>query len=214
MSRTGRAVIVLPEIFGVTHFVEETVRRVIAAHGVPCAALDFALPITGAPRIFSYDQVEEARSVVNQVTSDMLLAGLETVINSLQTENPSVTEFSVMGFCYGGTLAYLTGLDPRVTRIVSYYGTRARESVERLAHARAGTDLRVLSLFGGLDTSIPEEEREHIKNVLAGASIQYEEVVYQDAGHAFMNFDRPDRYHAPSADDSTLRVNAFLSNSG
>jgi carboxymethylenebutenolidase len=205
------AIVVLPEIFGVNGFVSGVVDRLGKTHKVPACAVDFFFPVTGQHKVYDYvADREEAHHAMTEVSSEVFLEYFTSELDRMQTEHPSVTKFAVVGFCFGGNLAYLAGTDPRVQKIISFYGTRAEPAVRALAAARATNPPSVLSFYGGTDTSIPESDRALTKKLLSDAHIPYQEVVYPDAGHAFMNHERPDRYHEASANDSIARVDAFL----
>jgi carboxymethylenebutenolidase len=206
------AIVVLPEIFGINGFVQGVVDRLSKTHGVPVVALDFALPVTGESRIFAYADMEEAHAVAKQVTQAGFVAQLSAQIDAIQTEHPSVTKIVIVGFCFGGSLAYLAGTDMRVKTVVSYYGARAHDNVATLVRERCGSDLKVLSLYGGTDATITPEDRAATKSLFDVAHISYVEKVYPDAGHAFMNQERADRYHTSAASDSIPLVDSFLRN--
>lgn len=206
------AIVVLPEIFGVNGFVSGTVERLGSTHGVPAYAVDFFFPVTGEHKVYDYlTDREAAHGAMGSVTNEVFNTYFKSELDRIQAEHPEVKKFAVVGFCFGGRLAYLTGLDTRVQKIVSYYGGRAKECVAQLAQVRANSDLKVLALFGGTDESIPAADRASTKAKLDSAHIAYEEVVYADAGHAFCNHERADRYHAASAADSIVRTDVFLS---
>ena len=210
-------VVVLPEIFGVNGFVTSIVERVAPLVAV-AAADDFALAATGTPRVFAYADMDEAHTVAKSVSGAVFLKNFQAHLDAIQSTRPSVTKFAVIGFCYGGRLAYLAGIDQRVQKIVSFYGTgphvqdfyNGQSALAALASTRSSNPPHVLSFYGGLDTSIPESDRALTKQLLADAHIPYEEVVYPEAGHAFMNFERDNRYHEPSAHDAQSRLDAFL----
>ncbi len=205
------AIAVLPEIFGVNGFVSGMVEKLGSAHGVPAFAIDSFFPVTGERKVYDYvvDR-EAAHSVMGSVTNEVFNIYFKSELDRIQAEHSNVTKFAVVGFCFGGRLAYLTGLDPRVQKIVSFYGGRASECVGLLAQARANSDLKVLAFFGSKDESIPPTDRAKTKTQFEAAHIAYEEVVYADAGHAFMNHERADRYHEASAKDSLVRTSFFL----
>lgn len=221
-TETGKdwAIIVLPEIFGLNSFIRGTVDRLAATHGVAVTALDHFYPFTGAARVYDYvADREEAHHAMTIVTGEKFMDFLSHELDMLQAVHPSVKHFAVIGFCFGGRLAYLAGVDQRVSTIVSYYGAgphtenfyKNLSAVETLAQTRKGAkDLRVLALYGGTDASIPEEVRAKTSTTLTDAGIPFDEVVYPEAGHAFCNHERPDRYNADACAQSIATVDEFL----
>ncbi len=205
------AIVVLPEIFGVNGFIRGTAERLAQKHGVPAYPVDFFFPVTGEHKVYDYvADRDAAHSAMGSVTNEVFSDYFKSELDRMQAEHPEVKKFAVVGFCFGGRLAYLAGVDQRVQKIVSYYGGRAHECVVALSHARANSDLQVLAFFGGKDESIPPADQADTKNVLDAAHISYESQVYLDAGHAFCNQERADRYHEASAIDSISRTDAFL----
>ena len=113
----------------------------------------------------------------------------------------------------------MSGVDKRVSRIVSFYvGQPHKEDyykgmtpVGALTGARKGDDhLAVLGLYGGQDTMIPLEDREHTKQELATAGIAYIEEVFGQAGHAFFNDARPTMYNKQVANEAWQKVSDFI----
>ncbi|MEK7531304.1 MAG: dienelactone hydrolase family protein [Patescibacteria group bacterium] len=204
------AIVVLPEIFGVNGFVTDVVERLRRVHSVPVVALDFMHAVTGTHAVYPYADMDGAHAIAQKVTDEMFLESLKAKIDKVQAEHPEVKKIAVVGFCMGGRLAFLSGVDARVSKIASFYGTRAHPPVASLVHARTDSPPAVLALFGGTDPSITEVDRAQTKQLLTDAHIPYEEHVYLDAGHAFMNFERTDRYHESSAQDAQNRLDAFL----
>ena len=204
------AIVVLPEIFGVNGFMQSVVDRLGAKHGVPAVAVDFMYAVTGTHAVYPYTDMEGAHAIAQKVTNEMCMSAFKSAVDTVQAEHPQVTKIVAIGFCMGGRLAYLAGTDQRVQKIISFYGTRPSEAVAALAAARAHSELKVLSFYGGLDTSIPESDRTNTSNVLTDAGIKCQAITYSDAGHAFMNFERTDRYHEQSAQDAQNRLDTFL----
>lgn len=212
---------VLPEIFGVTDFIKSVVDRCAQELKVPAYALDHFYAVTGRAEVFDYAaDMEKAVAIMNQMKGEDFVALFVKALGEIQAENPTISEFIVVGFCFGGRLAYLSGVDKRVRRIVSFYGGQPHKDdyykgmtpVGALAHARAqDEDLRVLSLYGGQDAMIPAEDRQRTKQELAAVGLDYNERVFQQAGHAFFNSSRPTMYNARAANEAWRAVVEFLS---
>lgn len=204
------AMVVLPEIFGVNGFVQGVVERLGREYGVPTVAVDFMYAVTGTHAVYPYADMEGAHAIAQKVTNEMFLNSLKTTLDKVQAEHPEVKKIAVVGFCMGGRLAFLSGVDERVSKIASFYGTRAHPAVTSLVQVRTESPPSVFALYGGTDPSITEADRVQTKQLFTDAHIPYEEHVYPDAGHAFMNFERADRYHEASALDAKKELNTFL----
>lgn len=104
-----------------------------------------------------------------------------------------------IGFCLGGTLAYIFATSSRVNgrgpdAAVSYYGSRISQM---LGHADS-IECPIMFHYGNHDSHIPEEQ---IAAVAAAVKKRPGATVHRyDAGHAFANWDAPSMYHKESAD--------------
>jgi len=212
------SVIVLPEIFGMNGFIKATTDRFAEELGYKAFALDHFYPVTGVSRVYDYGNHEEPMKAMQQVTGDKFVEQFTTVLDEIQKANPDVSEFVVCGFCFGGRLSFLTGVDKRVQRIMSFYGSNAQTTdfyqgesvVQALCDARSGDEsLKVIAVYGETDPTLPEEARAQTKQQIKAAGINFEEKVYS-AGHAFMNFERDNMHSAEASRQAWSDVTAFL----
>lgn len=213
-----RAIIVLPEIFGVTKFNQTAADRLAQELGCAGFALDYFYAVTGKVEVFDYSNAEPGMKIMQTVTGEKFVDIFTSALQEINKSFPKVKAISVLGFCFGGKLALLSGVDQQVNRIASFYGSNPHQPdfyqgqsvVEALAANRqADSDLKVMGLFGADDPSIPEDDRDKTKQLLTEASINYQEKVYS-AGHAFMNNNRPDHYVEAVAKLAWADAVAFL----
>ncbi|HEY3238591.1 MAG TPA: dienelactone hydrolase family protein [Acidimicrobiia bacterium] len=114
-----------------------------------------------------------------------------------------------VGFCFGGTLAYLFAATGRVDgrgpdAAVSYYGS----GVHTLLNLMEQIECPVMFHYGSRDPFIPEEQ---IAAVEAAAAGRVDVALHRyDAGHAFSNWDAPSMYDKESADLAWDRTLGFL----
>lgn len=214
-----RAVVVLPEIFGITDFIKRTTDRFAEEFDLPAYALDHFYSVTGRCEVLDYNTgMARGVEVMQQMTGDGFYEFFANALDEIQAEQPSITEFIVVGFCFGGRLAYLAGMDGRVNKVVSFYGGQphlpnyydGNSPVEALISAKGGSGLQVLSFYGGQDESILAEDRAKTKQLLGAAGIGYTEKVYGQAGHAYFNDSRPERYSAKAAEGSWVDIKKFI----
>ena len=108
-----------------------------------------------------------------------------------------------MGFCRGGSLVgLLAAAEPRLDAGVMFYGSpppAARRSAIRCA---------LLGLYGGADEMIISQIPEFSAS-LGAAGVEFEDVVYPGAPHAFFNDTRPS-YRVEAARDAWARTLGFL----
>ncbi len=219
-SDPKRAILILPEIYGLKPFAKELADRCATELGFTGYGLDYFWALTHEVNDFDY-QAGMARGIelMNQMSGELFIALLTKVVERVKLEQPELERLAVVGFCFGGRLAYLSGIHDTVTDIISFYGAgstkpgfyHADSAVSATVQVRQGMqDLRVLGLFGSEDDSIPEEDRKTIAEQLQGAGIAVEMHEYA-AGHAFFNADRTDHYVAEAASQAWDDVKTWLS---
>ena len=175
------AIIVIQEVFGVNQGIRAKTDA-WAAKGYLAIAPDMFWRF--APR---YDvdpdvpeQLAEAMELRHQFDLDKAARDVEATIRHLRGMLPAGTKIGLVGFCAGGSVAYLAASRTDVDASVGYYG---RLIVDHLNEAHAIA--RPLLLHFGLeDPSIPAGIRGRIRGALEShprVSIHD----YEGAGHGF-----------------------------
>ncbi len=106
----------------------------------------------------------------------------------------------VVGYCYGGSLAWLAASKvPGLSGASSYYGSLVKDN--------AGLELHcpVIVHLGRKDQGIPADE---VKAAVTAAHPDTPVFIYEDAGHGFNNED-PERWNREAAElarDRTLKL--------
>lgn len=135
--------------------------------------------------------------------AEWAVTALRAAVDWLEAEPGVDGRIAVTGFCFGGAYSFLlAAADDRIRAAVPFYGTAP--SADRLASITAP----VLALYGQDDPLIIDPLPE-VKRAAAAAGLDFETVVYPEAGHAFFN-DTGLRYRADDAADAWRRVLAFL----
>jgi carboxymethylenebutenolidase len=113
----------------------------------------------------------------------------------------------VLGWCFGGnqSLQAALALPAEIDATVIYYGGNPPSDPAPLR----ALQMPVLGLYGGADTSIPQEAVAAFDAALTVADVEHEVVVYPGAAHAFAN-PSGERYDAVAAEDAWRRSTAFL----
>ena len=179
------ALVVVQEIFGVNPHVRSVADR-FAAKGYIAIAPALFDPVERNVEL-GYDDAGMRRGIElrAQVGTDRAIAIVGAAAKLLQDEGHRV---GVVGYCWGGTLAFLAN-----TRFglpaVAYYGGRVVDFL--------GEPLRAPMLFhfGADDAGIPPEAIAKIHLAHPQAPVH----VYPGAGHAFNRDIDSTHYHADSA---------------
>jgi len=185
-------VVVVQEIFGVTAHIRDTVDAFAAAgfHAVAPAMFDRVEPGVVLP----YSDIAGGRGYVARLSRQDIVADLGGAVMHLAGSG----RVGVVGYCWGGTVAWIAAATLPVAAAVAYYGTRIVENL----------DLRpacpVQFHFGEADASIPPERIQQLRAACPDGDFH----VYP-AGHGFNCTDRAD-YHADSARLAFDRTLKFL----
>lgn len=185
--------VVIQEIFGVNPHIRRVVER-FAAHGFIAVAPAFFDRLDHGLEL-NYDEegVARGRELVAQLGFDQVVDDLRDVIQQVQDEG----NVGVVGFCWGGTVAFLAN-----TRLgaaaVSYYGGRT------LPFLREPLQAPMMFHFGERDPIIPPEH-------VAAHREQHPDAVFHvyPAGHGFNCDERAD-YDERSARLALERTVDFL----
>lgn len=211
------AIIVMPDIFGITDYAITTMQEFAVVLQKPVYMFDYFYTLTNKPSKFSPEDPGEAVDLMQKMRGEDFVPAFRQVLGEIKVENPSIKEFTVIGFCFAGRLAYLTGLEKTVTKIVSFYGAGAHtpnyyqgnSPIEMLANTRQNDkNLSVISFYGTQDESIPSEDRVQTMQALQKAKINYLAKEYT-AGHAYFQKGRPN-YNDEAAKTSWQNLKNFL----
>lgn len=190
------AVLVLQEVFGVNDHVRNVTER-FAAHGFRALAPALFDPVQGDVEL-GYDEagLARGRELAGEVGFERAVAIIGAAARKLSGEGGRV---GVVGFCWGGTLAYLSN-----TRLglpaVSYYGARTMPFIAEPLRAP------MLFHFGEDDPTTAADDIAAHRARHPDAELH----VYAGAGHAFNRDVDPAHYRAGSAALAWQRTLAFL----
>lgn len=210
---SGAGMIVLPDVRGLHRYYEDLALR-FAEHGIDAVAIDYFGRTAGPGR---RDGSFEYMPHVSQSTFAGLSADLRAAAAYLRApEGGATTSLFVVGFCFGGRLAFLAatlGLD--LAGVVGFYGVpvgAARNDMPApvdMAHRMRGP---LLGLFGGADPAIPPAAVGDFETALRRAGVDHRLVVYPNAPHSF--FDRKADEFSKTSDEAWQEVLAFVRSNG
>jgi len=200
-----RGVLVVQEAFGVTPHIEDVVKR-FEADGYQAVAPDLY-----HGRVFAHDDsFDDIRPVMSSLTGEGILADVDAGIEALGLPPSHV---AVVGFCMGGTVALYAGAMRELGAAVSFYGGGVTESrwagVPPLVELAPGLRSPWLGLYGDKDQGIPVEQVEALRAAASLAPVPTR-VERFDAGHAFFNDQRSDKYDKTAAEAAWPMVLAWL----
>ena len=181
-SGSGPGLLLLQEIHGVSDY--------IRAVGADLAGLGY---VVAAPDLFwrlepgfqaPHDQegLNKALAMGGQFDVDQGVTDSVAALQQLATLPEVDNGIGVIGFCLGGSIAYLVAAQTEPEAVISFYGSAVPDHLQLLAQIRSP----MLMVFGGSDPYIP---RDRVSQVEAAAAGQPNVTTYvaEEAGHAFHN---------------------------
>ena len=190
-SGTGPALVLVQEIFGVSAYIRDRGRDLAELGYVVCAPeIYWRLPDAEIDES-DPEVLAQAMSVVSRVDWPAAVRDVQATLRHLRGRAEVTGGVGLIGFCFGGGLAFNVAAVDHVDVLVSYYGSALGDLT-----ALAG-DVEAPSLhhFGTADAFIPAETIERVRAAVTAHGAQFE--TYPGANHAF---DNPSpAFHHPQA---------------
>jgi carboxymethylenebutenolidase len=189
------AVVVLQEIFGVNSHIRSVADGFAAEGWLAIAPALFDRVERGVEIGYTPPDVERGRTIRGGVSNEAALLDIAAAIDAVK----SAGRVATVGYCWGGTLAWLAACkQPGVAAAVAYYGGGIGEMLAMQPQCP------VMAHFGDQDHGIPVSVSENLKK----AQPEVEVFMYH-AGHGF-NCDQRASFDAPSAALARERTLKFL----
>ena len=188
--------IVIQEIFGVNHHIRAVCDRLAALGYVAIAPAVFDRFVRDFECGYTPDEIAHARSYLGNLNWDKMILDMTAAKDELKGAGP----IGVIGFCMGGTAAFLAATRiPGVAAAVSYYGGQ----IGKFADEKPKCPLQMH--FGEKDEGIPLSTVEEIKK----KQPQAETYIYEGAPHGF-GCDERASFRKEASDLAWQRTQDFL----
>lgn len=186
--------IMIQEIFGLTDQMQRCADRYAEAgyHVVLPALFDRVEP----GLVLGYTEFERGGKTAMSIPTPQMLMDVGAAHQAVA----GAGRVGIIGYCWGGTVAYMAASGQLVDCAVSYYGGGIGRLLERMQ-----PKVPVQYHFGADDTFIPPAVIDQIRS----ADPSGEFYVYEGAGHGF-NCDDRDGYDVEASRVSEKRSLAFL----
>jgi carboxymethylenebutenolidase len=187
-------IVVVQEIFGVNQHMRNVTDR-FAEHGYVAIAPAFFDHVEAGVEL-GYDEAgfKRGRELIGEISFDTAIEDVASAAEAIK----SAGRIGCVGYCWGGTVAYLAAARLAMPS-VSYYGARNVKFFGERPKAP------VQFHFGEKDSSIPPEAVEEHRKALPDA-----EVYTYPTGHAFDRAVDPKAYDPASARLALERTLAFF----
>jgi carboxymethylenebutenolidase len=193
-ARPRAAIVVVQEIFGVNSHIRAVTDGYAAAGYVAIAPALFDRVRRGIELGYSAADMQEGQGYVKQLQRGQTLADLSAAIAVVKHAG----RVGVVGYCWGGTIAYMAACELPIACAVAYYGGSITKELAK--HPKCP----VMYHFGELDKHIPASDIAKIK-----AAHPRGEFHTYPAEHGF-NCEQRESYDAASARLARERSLAFF----
>jgi carboxymethylenebutenolidase len=201
---TGPGVVLLHEALGVTDYTRDVAARLAGLGYVTLAPELFWRIESNVDLAHDDEGMARALELLGQYDPEIGVRDVEAALAHVRAAPDVDGAVGVIGFCFGGGVAYRAACDLDPDCAVSYYGVGLETTLDRLP------DLTCPALFhfGEDDAFIPAVALAQLRDAFA-AKPNVEVEIYAGAGHAFDNPESP--WHAPDAASGAWdRTAAFL----
>ena len=190
--------VVIQEIFGVNQHIRSIADSYARDGFFAIAPALFDRVERGVELPYDGPEAKRGMQLMQKLNIDTALVDVNAALQYARQHTGKKS--GVIGYCFGGLLAWLSATRLNADAAVGYYaGGIGNYSAEA---PRAPVQLH----FGKLDTHIPAEQVEKVHSVHPEVEIHW----YQNAGHGF-NCDMRSSYNPDAAAVARTRALAFLS---
>jgi len=164
-------ILIIQEIFGVNAHVREVTDKFAEAGYLAVAPAFFDRVKPGIE--LGYDQAGIGHGVqyMTQLQPDQTLLDMQAGIALAG----SAGKVGVVGYCWGGTMAYVAAAHCKIAAAVSYYGGRITQ------HLKEKPKCPIMYHFGELDKGIPDSMIQQVREAQPAGIFH----VYKGADHGF-----------------------------
>ena len=208
------AVIVLQEVFGVNAEMRR-ITDLVASTGYVGLAINYyhrTDPRLDVP--YNEEGIAKGRAAAAKVTRETIAADLYAAFDWLNAQDfVRFNHLATWGFCFGGSMAFLSATLRGVSGAVVFYGGQigkplmsgGKPLIDEADEVRAP----LLMCYGGRDQGIPLDEVKRIEQTLEAKKKTFALHIYPDKGHAFFRNSSKNFEDADVA-DAWDRVQAFF----
>lgn len=179
-SGTGPGLLLLQEIFGVSEYIKDRARD-LADLGYVVLAPELYWRIDGTVDESAEDFLQQGMALQGQLDWDQTVADSVAALEWFRSRPEVRGGTGVVGFCFGGGVAFHVAAVAEVDVLVSYYGS----ALPGLLHLADRVSAPSLHHFGTADSYIPLDQVERIRDAVAGPEVEFH--LYEGADHAFDN---------------------------
>ena len=202
-------VIVLQEIFGVNADMRALTELIASAGYLAVAPALFHRTDPKFDAAHDEAGYAKGRAARDETSPETLIDDVEAAAAWLRGQKQCSGGIATWGFCFGGSVAFLSATLPSVGAAVSFYGGQIAGGPRYIDAFADKLRAPLLFAFGGKDPHITTEATHEIEQRLTALGKPFELRVYENEDHGFFR-------HGPSGNEGSAdvwpRVRAFLEN--
>ncbi|MEA2785765.1 MAG: carboxymethylenebutenolidase [Candidatus Eremiobacteraeota bacterium] len=200
-------VIVLQEIFGVNEDMRALTGLIASAGYLAVAPALFHRTDPAFDAAHDEAGYAKGRAARDETSPETLIADVEATVAWLRAEKQCSGGIATWGFCFGGSVAFLSATLPSINAAVSFYGGQIAGGPRYIDAFAEKLRAPVFFAFGGKDPYITPEATHEIDQRLTELGKPFELRVYENEDHGFFR-------HGPAGNEGSAdvwpRVRAFF----
>ncbi|SDS22663.1 carboxymethylenebutenolidase [Friedmanniella luteola] len=202
-SGSGPGLVLVQEIFGVTGYIRQRAADLAAlGYLVVVPEVYWRLPDHTLPEAAD-DLLPRAMALVQQLDWPAAVQDVATAVRFTRDLDGVDGRVGLVGFCFGGGLAFNVAAVEPVEALVSYYGSALGDLLALAEQVRTPS----LHHFGTDDAYVPPSTQDAIRRAVTPTGARF--VSHPGAGHAFDN-PAPAFHHAEASREAWAVTAAFL----
>ncbi|MEO6165853.1 MAG: dienelactone hydrolase family protein [Candidatus Binatia bacterium] len=190
------AIVIAQEMYGVTSYLRDACDFYAAQGYLTIAPALYDRRQRGLVLEYTKEHHDLAQTIYKNWHWDHALDDLDAGTNVVQEAG----KVAIVGFCWGGTLAWLAACRRDYAAAVAYYGSMMPDFSGETSRCP------VVSHIGGADSTMPQVRIDLFHQAQPNIPIN----LYADAQHGFDNPSRTDRYHPEACRLARERTREFL----
>ena len=199
---SGPGVVLVQEIFGIGDYLRRRAAD-LAALGYVVVVPEVYWRLPDATIDPSGDALAQALGLVQQLDWPSAVEDVAAAVRHARDLDGVTGGVGLLGFCFGGGLAFAVAAVEPVDVLVSYYGSALGDLLALAEQVEAPS----LHHFGTADAYVLPSTQDAIRRAVTAQGARFE--TYEGAGHAFDNPD-PAFHHAEASRAAWETTTAFL----
>jgi len=176
----GPGVVIIQEIFGVNDHIREVVDEYAQAGYIALAPDMFWRIEPNVQLGYTPEDVQKARAYRPKFNLELGVHDIESTIRTMRAMPHCDGKVAVVGYCFGGLMAYLTAARTDVMAASCYYGG----GIDTFIGEANAVKCPIQFHFGEKDAAIASEVWDKVRAAFAGRA-DAEVFVYEGAQHGF-----------------------------